>query len=239
MEHVNIGTAFLSGILSFLSPCVLPLIPGYLSYISGLSLEELSRGTNQSRIVIFRSILFVLGFSLVFTLLGASASALGNFLTRYNFIFSKIAGLIIMLFGLHLLGILRLSWLYYEKRIHWGHIRSEHLGPFIMGLAFAFGWTPCIGPILAGILALAATQNSIIKGTFLLFIYSLGLGIPLILTAWSVNRFLKLFNLYKKFIPVAERLAGILLLLMGLLIFTNKLTALLRIIPSWLYKFSV
>ena len=236
---MNIGTAFIAGLLSFLSPCVLPLIPGYLSYISGLSLEELTHAEDRSRRVILRSLLFVLGFSIIFTLLGASASAIGKFLIDYTPILSKIAGVIIILFGLHILGAIPIPWLYYEKKIQWGRFSSEHFGPLVMGFAFAFGWTPCIGPILAGILALAATQESIFRGSFLLFIYSLGLGMPLILTAWSVNKFLKFFNRYKKFIRFGELVAGILLIAIGILIFSNRLSLLLNYTPKWLFNFSL
>ena len=242
MNELNIGTAFLAGILSFLSPCVLPLIPGYISFISGLSLEELS---TESALEIgvtkkagWNALFFVAGFSLVFTLLGASATWAGQFLANYLNLFTKIAGIVIILFGLHTAGIVPIPWLYYEKRFQLSQLPSGILASFAMGLAFAFGWTPCIGPILSGILALAATQETIFRGTFLLFIYSLGLGIPFILTAFGIRKFLLFFSRYKKFIRYGEIFSGILLIFIGGLIFFSKLTLLINFLPKQLFKLS-
>lgn len=243
MNDVNIGTSFLAGILSFLSPCVLPLVPGYISYLSGLSLEELSKESSdqksQTKQVFFSSFFFVLGFSLVFTLLGASATFAGKFLAEHLQIFSKIAGGIIILFGLHTTGILPIRWLYYEKRLQTRSLAPGIVGSLLMGLAFAFGWTPCIGPILAGILALAATETTIFRGMFLLAVYSLGLGIPFILTGMGMSQFLKFFSSYKKFIRWGEMFAGILLIFIGVLIFSGRLTSLLKFIPERFYQFSM
>lgn len=242
MDQLSFWTAFVAGIFSFLSPCVLPLIPGYISFVSGLSLEEISKGADNSFLVKkvgFGSLAFVLGFSLVFTLLGASATLAGQWLARYLSVISKIAGILIIFFGLHTTGLLRLGWLFYEKRFQLSKIPIGILGSFLMGLAFAFGWTPCIGPILAGILALAATQNSVVEGTLLLLIYSLGLGIPFILAGFGMNYFLRFFNRYKRFIRLGEIFSGLLLVFIGGLIFTNRLTSLLKYLPNWFYSFSL
>ena len=241
MSQVPIWTAFIAGIVSFLSPCVLPLVPGYISFMSGITLEELSKGAAKK--LLFKkaglsSVFFVLGFSLVFTALGASATTAGQFLVNHMEAASKIAGALIILFGLHTLGILPIQWLYYEKKFQPSKINPGQIGSFVMGLAFAFGWTPCIGPILAAILAIAAAQETVVQGMTLLLVYSLGLGIPFILTGFSVNLFLQFFNRYKKFIRWGEIFAGILLLGIGGLIFSNKLAILIGLIPEGLFIFS-
>ncbi|MBI2071048.1 MAG: cytochrome c biogenesis protein CcdA [Elusimicrobia bacterium] len=234
--------SFLAGVASFLSPCVLPLVPGYISFISGISLEELSQGADR-RAIIRRagvgSIFFVLGFAMVFTMLGASASAIGRLLEAHMQVFSKLAGAMIILFGLHTIGVVPIKWLYYEKRIKTGKFQPSWAGAFAMGFAFAFGWTPCIGPILSGILALAAVQATVKQGMFLLFVYSLGLGIPFILTGFGTAAFLQFFNRYKRYIRWGEIAAGILLVVVGALIFSNRLTKLIALFPSWLFKFAL
>jgi cytochrome c-type biogenesis protein len=242
MATVGAGPAFVAGVFSFLSPCVLPLVPGYLSLMSGLSLEELSKGADRRTVSLkagASSICFVLGFSAVFTALGASASAVGALLAAHMALLSKLAGALIVVFGLHIAGVVRIPLLYYEKRAHMGAISSGYLGSFLMGLAFAFGWTPCIGPILATILALAATQETVARGMLLLFIYSLGLGIPFILAGFGVNLFLQFFSRYKRFIGWGERAAGALLIVVGLLVFFNRLTALVSLLPRSLFKFAL
>lgn len=242
MVTVGAGPAFIAGIASFLSPCVLPLVPGYVSLMSGLSLEELAKGGDRKSVALkagTSSICFVLGFSVVFTALGASASAVGTLLTSHMAVLSKAAGVLIVIFGLHISGLMRIPWLYYEKRANIGAISSGYIGSFLMGLAFAFGWTPCIGPILAAILALAATQGTIGKGMTLLFIYSLGLGIPFILTGFGVNAFLQFFNRYKRFIGWGEAFAGALLIVIGGLVFFNRLTWLVTLFPRSLFKFAL
>jgi cytochrome c-type biogenesis protein len=239
---VSAGAAFLGGLASFLSPCVLPLVPGYLSFISGLSLEELSEDSGSEpsrRKTVLGSVFFVLGFSVVFTALGASASALGRLLAVSLPILSRIAGALIVLFGLHTMGLLPIRWLYYEKRVPLRGITPGHLGAFLMGLAFACGWTPCIGPILASILALAATQETVTHGVFLLGIYSLGLGLPFVLTALGVNAFLRLFARYKPYLRWGEILCGIMLVLVGLLVATNRLAWLITLIPPFFFRFSL
>ena len=242
MGHVTLLTAFVAGVVSFLSPCVLPLVPGYISFISGMSLEDLSKGKDRQAVVKqagFGSIFFVLGFAVVFTLLGASASVAGHFLQSHAYVFSKVAGVIIILFGLHTVGLITIPWLYYEKRIQAGVFSPGFLGAFLMGFAFAFGWTPCIGPILSGILVLAATQKTLYEGIGLLFVYSLGLGIPFVLTGFGINTFLGFFARYKRFIRAGEIFSGILLIFVGGLVFTNRLTMLIRLLPQSLSKFAL
>lgn len=241
MDNVSIGVAFIAGVLSFLSPCVLPLIPGYISFLSGLSLEELQGGLERRKIIkkaCLSSTFFVIGFSVVFISLGASASLMGKFLSAHLKILTKIAGILIVILGLHLLGILKIGWLNIDRRLKIKKFKPGLLGAFLIGLAFAFGWTPCIGPILAGILALAATQETVINGMFLLGVYSLGLGIPFIITGFGVGMFIRFFQRYKRFIRWTESLAGVLLIAIGALIFSNNLTMLLRFVPSFFYKFA-
>jgi len=240
MGHVNAWGAFLAGIVSFLSPCVLPLVPGYISFISGLSLEELSKGTDRADV--FKraglgSICFVLGFAVVFTALGASASAVGRLLSDYMPYLSKIAGILIIAFGLHTTGLMPINLLYYEKRVSATGVPPSLAGAFLMGLAFAFGWTPCIGPILATILALAAAEKTVMRGVVLLLIYSAGLGIPFILTGFGVNAFLGFFARYKRYIRWGEIAAGVLLIVIGVLIFRNQLTMLVSLMPQSLHRF--
>ena len=241
MSSVSLWTAFLAGVASFLSPCVLPLVPGYLSFMSGLTLEELSAGSDRWAVLRragWGSVAFVLGFSLVFTLLGASATAVGQFLSDHRVVIDKVAGVVIAVFGLHVMGAVKIPWLYYEKRFQ-SSAAPGLAGAFVMGLAFAFGWTPCIGPILAGILALAAQQDTVGKGVLLLFVYSMGLGIPFIAAGLATNLFLRFFNRYKRFIRWGEVFAGLLLVAIGVLIFTGRLTRIVGAAPDWLYRFSL
>lgn len=239
---VSAWAAFVAGVASFLSPCVLPLVPGYVSFVSGLSLEELSQGADRKAVMRkagLGSVFFVLGFGLVFTALGASASAVGRALAAHMAALSKIAGALIVLFGLHTSGLLPIKWLYYEKRFSTGALSPSYGGAFLMGLAFACGWTPCIGPILAAILALAATQETVGRGMLLLSVYSLGLGLPFIATGFAVNAFLQFFSRYKKYIRWGEICAGILLILVGALVFSNRLTILIQFLPKSLFRFAL
>jgi cytochrome c-type biogenesis protein len=220
---------------------VLPLIPGYLSFISGLTLEELQKKEDKLETIrktTLNSIFFILGFSVVFVLLGASASFLGKFLISKISIFNKIAGIIIFIFGFHLVGIFRIPWLDYEKRIH---ARKKGVGlfeSFLIGLAFAFGWSPCIGPILAGILVLASNQETITQGMGLLLAYSLGLGIPFLITGIGFNLFLEFFAKVKKYFRIIEAISGVFLMVIGVLIFFNAMgflsAILVRLFPGLL-----
>lgn len=236
MENVSFITAFVFGIFSFISPCVLPIVPGYLSFISGLSFEELKTAETLSsarRRVVINSILFVAGFSFVFIAMGASASALGKFLLNQLPLLTKVAGVVIIIFGVHMTGIFKISFLNYEKRVHVSTRPISFLGSFIVGIAFATGWTPCIGPILASILTLAARQETLAQGVLLLSFYSAGLGIPFILAGVSITAFYKVFEKFKIHLPKIEFVSGILLIAFGILIFTNYLSALASILIEW------
>ncbi len=228
-ENISLLAAFTAGLISFISPCVLPLIPAYLSFISGVSVEEMKsreRGSEVLKKVSLNTLLFILGFSVVFVALGASATFLGDFLLSKLSIFNKIAGAIIMLLGLHLLGVFRIRFLNYEKRFHTRSRPLGLVGSFLVGLAFAFGWTPCIGPILAGILLVASNQDTVAKGMVLLSSYSLGLGIPFFVTAVSFHSFLSVFGWIRKHFRTVEIISGLFLILIGFLIFTGSFSTL-------------
>jgi cytochrome c-type biogenesis protein len=224
-------------VLSFISPCVLPLIPGYLSYISGLTLDEM-QGTGDTamsfgaarRRVLAASIFFILGFSFVFICFGAAASVLGQYMLEKQRLLAKIAAVIVILFGLHTMGVLRIGWLYSEKRVQVERKPTTLFGAFFVGLAFAFGWTPCIGPILGGILAIAGTQQTVGQGVQLLAVYSAGLGLPFLLTALAINQFFTVFKRIRRHYHAIEVVSGLLLVLIGVLIFTNRFT----LIAKWL-----
>jgi len=223
LTQVSIITALVAGVLSFVSPCVLPLIPAYISYISGASLQEIQAGEVSSKKIIVNSIAFVLGFSTVFVLLGASASLIGRVLARHMNTFKLIAGIIIIIFGLHTAGIMRIKFLNYEKKVQVKRSNSATLiGAYVIGIAFAAGWTPCVGPILGAILATASTYTTMWKGILLLAIYSLGLGIPFILTAWAINKFFVAFKQIRKYFHAIEVISGILLIIVGLLLIFMK-----------------
>ena len=223
--------ALSAGLISFLSPCVLPLIPGYVSYISGSSLNELmeSKETN-----IFPIILFSLGFSIVFISFGATATYLGSLVLDYSYELRIIAGSLIIIFSLQIMGLLNIKFLNYEKRIH-SNIKPSIFGSILIGMAFGFGWTPCIGPILGSILALAATEESINKGILLLFCYSLGLAIPFVLSGYLIQRFMIFSKNLKNKMNLISKIGGGLLLITGILMITNQLQALgfylLRYVP--------
>ena len=213
--------AFGAGLISFLSPCVLPLIPGYVSYISGQSLQEIleSKKTN-----FFPLVLFCLGFSTVFVLLGASASFLGQALLQNSEILRIVAGIIIIIFSFQLLGIINISYLNFEKRFDAKESRSI-LFPYIIGLAFGFGWTPCIGPILGSILAIASIEETLTRAIILLIFYSLGLAIPFVLSGYLIQKFLLFSKNFRKNINLISKIGGITLLVTGILILTNQLQA--------------
>ena len=216
--------AFFAGILSFLSPCVLPLVPGYVSLISGASVDELK--SSERRVlgtVMLHSLTFVLGFSVVFIALGAVATGVGQVVNEYHSLLSKVAGIIVIIFGLHLTGILKIKALYADKRLHDVKGSSSAVGSFAVGFAFAFGWTPCIGPILATILVLAGAQGTVLKGIVLLAVYSLGLAVPFLLTSLGVDRFLVFYSRFRKHLHTVEVVSGILLIAIGVLIFLNNL----------------
>ena len=213
--------AFGAGLISFLSPCVLPLIPGYVSYISGQSLQNI---LDSKKINLFPLVLFCLGFSSVFIILGASASFLGQALLQNSEILRIIAGIVIIIFSLQLIGLINISYLNFEKRFDAKKSKNIFF-PYIIGLAFGFGWTPCIGPILGSILALASIEETLSRAILLLIFYSLGLAIPFVLSGYLIQRFLLLSKNFKKNINLISKSGGIILLVTGVLILTNQLQA--------------
>ena len=223
--------AFGAGLISFLSPCVLPLIPGYISYISGSSLNEL---ISKKNINLFPIILFTVGFSIVFIIFGAASTFLGQVLLKNSYELRIVAGLVIIILSLQIIGLINIKFLNYEKRIQ-TNISAGILSPILIGMAFAFGWTPCIGPILGSILVLASTEESLSKGILLLFFYSIGLALPFILSGYLIQRFLIFSKNFKKNINKVSKIGGIILLITGILIITNQLQALgyylLEILP--------
>ena len=216
---IELLVALGAGLISFLSPCVLPLIPGYISYVSGNSLNEL---IERKKVNIIPTILFTVGFSIVFIIFGAASTFLGQFLLENSFELRILAGVIIIIFSLHIMGIINLKFLNYEKRIQTNNNKNFY-SPIIIGAAFGFGWTPCIGPILGSILVLAATEESINKGVLLLFFYSLGLAIPFILSGFLIQKFLIFSKNFKKNINIVSKIGGSILLVTGVLILTNQL----------------
>jgi cytochrome c-type biogenesis protein len=225
--------AFGAGIISFLSPCVLPLVPGYISIISGSSLDQLKAQQQDSsitRTVLVNSVMFIVGFSITFILLGASASWIGQVLLSRQRLLAQLAGLVLVVFGIHLLGIIKIKALYQDKRLHNVAKPRGSIGALVIGFAFAFGWTPCIGPILAGILALASTQETISSGMSLLAVYSAGLGVPFLLTSLALNRFLAFYTRFKRHFRAVEIASGALVITVGVLIMTGSFTRL----ASWL-----
>ena len=213
--------AFGAGLISFLSPCVLPLIPGYISYISGQSLQNI---LDTKKINLFPLVLFCLGFSSVFTILGASASFLGQALLQNSEILRIIAGIVIIIFSLQLIGFINISYLNFEKRFDAKKSKNIFF-PYIIGVAFGFGWTPCIGPILGSILALASIEETLSRAILLLIFYSLGLAIPFVLSGYLIQRFLLLSKNFKKNINLVSKIGGVILLVTGILILTNQLQA--------------
>jgi cytochrome c-type biogenesis protein len=236
MESVSWIAAFLAGVLSFVSPCVLPLVPAYISFMSGVTAEEF-RGDvkrfDRNRRVAVASILFILGFSTVFIALGASATFVGKFLLSKIGLLSKIAGVLIVILGLHTMGVFRIGFLNYEKRFQSGSGRVRLLSSFLAGIAFAFGWTPCIGPILAAILAYAGTRETVGQGILLLAVYSLGLGIPFFLTGMFTGAFFSVTGRLKRHFRTVEIVSGGLLIVVGILIFTNSFGALSGYLAQW------
>ena len=225
-HELSIPIAFVAGVVSFLSPCVLPLVPGYVSMLSGATIEELRLGTNPAlmRRILRNSIAFVAGFSIVFVALGASATAVGKFLLAERATFNLVAGIIVVIFGLHLTGLIRIPLLYRQARLDTGAPRHGLAGAFLLGFAFAFGWTPCIGPILTAILALAAQRQTVFQGMFLLAVYSAGLAIPFLLTSIGLGQFLKIYGGFRKHLQTVEVGSGALLIALGALMAFNKLT---------------
>ncbi|MCA1794262.1 MAG: cytochrome c biogenesis CcdA family protein [Desulfotignum sp.] len=222
-ETITFPAAFAAGLLSFLSPCILPLIPAYFSFITGLSLDELTRGRQETRKkVILSTLAYVAGFSFVFIMFGASASFLGSVFTQYAYVVRYLGGAIIFIFGLHLLGIINIKALAFEKRIHLKQKPVHLLGTFIIGMAFGAGWSPCIGPLLGSILIVAGNQDTLAKGVWLLAIYSAGLALPFILMSFFITSLMEFMKKATRFIAVINKVAGGLLVLMGLMLIFDK-----------------
>ena len=223
--------------MSFLSPCVLPLVPSYLSFVTGMSLEDLQEGVDR-RATFIHSLLFVLGFSLIFITMGASASFLGSFLRYYEVWISRIGGVVIIILGLHLTGVFKIAPLMRERRVHVNDKPAGYIGTIGVGAAFGAGWTPCIGPVLGAILTLASTQETVWEGVGLLSIYSLGLAIPFLISALALDWFLGVFSRFRRFLPVIEKASGVMLILLGLLLITGAFTILnsylLPLTPDWI-----
>ena len=228
-EAVSFPAAFLAGFLSFLSPCVLPLIPAYFTFITGFSLEELTEDRNSEirKKVVFSTVSFVCGFSLVFILMGASASYLGGLIYNYREIIRIIGGMLIILMGVHLTGIIRIPGLDVEKRIHMKKKPLPFLGVFIIGMAFGAGWSPCIGPLLGSILIIAGSQETVRQGIVLLAIYSAGLALPFIFLSVFIHLLLMVIKKASRFLQYVNAAAGILLIIAGLILVTNKLYVLI------------
>lgn len=227
-ENISIFVALSAGFISFLSPCILPLIPSYLAFITGVSIEELTSedGLKQVRVkVVVNSLMFILGFSLIFIALGASATFLGKFLSRNIRWFEIIGGALVILFGLHFTGIFRLRFLDREKKVHLKNKPLGYLGTVLVGMAFGAGWTPCVGPILGSILTMAATTQNIIKGVMLLAFYSLGIALPFFISGLILHKFFEYFQSVRKYFKVITIVGGVLLIVVGILLVSGYFSA--------------
>ncbi len=216
--------ALTAGIISFLSPCVLPIVPPYLAYMSGVQVSEMSESSSARRKTFITALFFVMGLSTVFLLLGFTASAFGAFFLRNQELFAQASGVVVIIFGLHFLSVFRIPFLDQEARLDAGDKGGSSFGAYVLGLAFAFGWTPCIGPQLGAILTLAASEASVARGTVLLGIYAAGLGIPFLLAALFMSRAMGVMNRLKKHMKTIERAMGLLLVLVGLALLTGAFT---------------
>lgn len=239
MKDVSFSLAFFAGVLSFLSPCVLPLVPAYVSYITGVSLDELKNSSRISTIAraMPNTIAFILGFSMVFVSLGASSSLLGNLLVRYQEYLRIGGGILTIIFGLFIAGFIKLDFLMKEKRFHINKGPAGYLGAFFIGMSFAAGWTPCIGPILGTILIYASSQASASYGLKLLSVYSLGLAIPFILATVAINMFLTYTRKIGKYMRILMIISGLILIAFGIMLLANKMSQLSAIFPDLGIKF--
>ncbi|MEC4682054.1 MAG: cytochrome c biogenesis protein CcdA [Nitrospirota bacterium] len=228
ISQISLFAAFSAGLLSFISPCVLPLVPSYLSYITGLSVENLAKMEERDRFksaIMLNALLFIAGFSTIFIAFGASASLIGQVLYEYQDVIRKVGGILIIIFGLYLLGILKLKFLMTERRLmHFETRPVGYVGSFLIGTAFAAGWTPCVGPVLGTILAYASTTESMSGGVMLLSAYSFGLGLPFFLTAFGMDTFLSCFKSLRTYLGGVSVVSGALLILVGVMIFTDSVT---------------
>lgn len=242
-REVTLLMAMGAGLLSFLSPCVLPLFPSYLSFVAGVSLDDL-QGTvanrETRRAVLLNSLLFIAGFSIVFISLGASFSLLGRFFFDFQWVIQRAGGVLIILLGLCTLGLVKVPWLMRDLRVHLKTRPAGYVGALLVGVTFAAGWIPCVGPILGAILVLASTTATAETGVLLLAAYSLGLAVPFLVSSLALNRFLKFFDRFKRFLPAVEVVSGVFLLFVGTLLVTNYFTLLssyaLKLTPKWLWE---
>ena len=221
-QSVSVAAAFLAGLLSFISPCVLPLVPAYITYMTGISFKEAKGKKGIAMISLVHSIFFVLGFSSIFILFGATATLLGNIAVQYQDVIRQAGGILVIAFGLYILGVLKMPLLGLAKRFEVRRKPAGLIGSFLVGMAFAAGWTPCVGPILASILIMASTAGSVQLGIMLLAVYSLGLGIPFIFASLAINTFLDWFTWFKKYLTVINIVSGIFLIIIGILLLTNS-----------------
>ncbi len=228
---LGLFVAFAAGLLSFLSPCVLPLVPSYIGFLTGMSLPEMS---GRRRVALVHALLFVLGFSLVFVLLGASATALGRALNYYQLWLQRIGGVLIIAFGLVCLGVIKVGFLNQERRVQVEQRPVGYVGSALVGMAFAAGWTPCIGPVLGAILGLAATSQDLSRGMLLLAVYSAGLAVPFLVAAVALDSFLEWFQRFRRYLPWVMRVSGALLIFVGALMVTGEFTRL----AGWLQQFT-
>jgi cytochrome c-type biogenesis protein len=219
-QNYSIFFSFIAGILSFFSPCILPLIPAYLSYITGMSVENLKEGNTARNF--FLVLFFVAGFTFIFTVLGASATWLGKYLLAKQTLLRIGGGIIIIILGIHLTGLFKITRLYREKRLRIGKTGKGYFSAFLIGMAFAAGWTPCVGPVLASILIVASSRETVIQGVLLLVFYSLGIGIPFIITTIAITKMLSAFSRIKRYYHIIEVITGILLIVIGLLLILNR-----------------
>ena len=224
MTNISLAVAFLAGLLSFLSPCILPLIPAYLSYLTGNAVTEMTSGRARADLMI-KATGFVVGFSLIFIIMGASATTIGQLFAEYQYILRKVAGILIIIMGIHLTGIIKIKNLYREKRLI-PLSGKNRLGPVLIGMAFAAGWTPCIGPILSSIILYASSLDTIWNGIVLLTFYSLGMAVPFLLTAFAIGSFTRYFQKISKHFGTISVISGVLLIITGILVYTNKLAVL-------------
>ncbi|MBN2705952.1 MAG: sulfite exporter TauE/SafE family protein [Deltaproteobacteria bacterium] len=235
-SQISLLIAFTAGVFSFISPCVLPLIPSYLTYITGISFDDLvdSRSPAIRRRTLLHSLFFILGFTLVFVALGASATLVGGFFQANQALIRKIGGVIVILLGIHITGLFKLKLLEREKRFEFNDKPLGYLGSVLVGVAFAAGWTPCIGPILASILLYAGTAENVSGGVFLLVAYSLGLGLPFLVSALAFNTFIAYFSRFNRYLRVISIVSGIFLIIVGLLLVFNYLSVFTGFLNLWL-----
>jgi cytochrome c-type biogenesis protein len=238
--HISIIISFWAGMASFLSPCVLPLFPAYLSFVSGISIEDFENSTQNRRIVISNSICFIMGFFLIFICLGASVSIMGSFLFSYQEILKTIGGLLIIFFGLYIAGFLKINILMQYKQLQIKQKPAGYFGSFLVGASFGLGWTPCVGPILGSILILAGTSENTAGGVSMLIAYSLGMAIPFFLGSLAINVFFKFFKFFRKYLHIVHLAAGIILIIVGVLLLTDYMTVLnsyaTSLTPKWLWN---